>query len=207
MKKILILSCAVLAVIALLLVFRGFKSAQGAQGRLGLLREVDGSTEFPIAVDPAEGAPVLIESASVKQIRGPLYRTLTRDLAAAGTDEYVSLPTYRIRNISNKTISDVGVLLYSQTGAAKSFGFIKTDLKIAPDETYTITRQVLVEFRANVQSRTPRGQNRFNRAPEPGGDFGDLAMWRKTIASDERLQLIHAIFTDGSYWKNPLAKR
>lgn len=196
----LIAFCALLALIGTALWV--LKPTQGASDRTTIIRQLDTSPEAFISVETTQGNPFTIEQATVKQINGFSYATITNDRADIDTDR-VSLPAFTAVNRSDKTINAFGVCLASRTKKVSTFCFIKQRLNFAPGQQIKVERNEALEFRVNARRKTPNGQSPMAPGRDKTADFNYPEMWSPGQPNDYYLFLINADFSDGSNWMNP----
>jgi hypothetical protein len=138
-----------------------------------------GEKDFSIQAEQDEDAPLKIVDAKVRVISGDQYEELTSDKAKFG--EVVSIPTVTLKNVSDKTI--VGLTLMIVDNAANmKHGFYIKEQSIKPGQELIILPENLVRIGENP-AKNPK-------------------FWLDAADKSKVKVRVVAFFEDGSMWAN-----
>lgn len=100
-----------------------------------ILETVKASPDLAIGVDNSESAPLVIESASVKEVTSGEYQQLTGTQSASG--RYVTFPNVKLLNNTNQIVTAF-VLVLEDKRSPEHDGLAITALKIEPFKDFAI---------------------------------------------------------------------
>jgi hypothetical protein len=103
-----------------------------------IIEVIDSSPDFDLRIKQDEDAPMKILSAKVKEISAADYRLLTSNQTEL--QNIVSVPEISLKNVSDKTISDIMLIIEDKT-TQKSRGLLIKEQKILPGTLYKIAPQ------------------------------------------------------------------
>jgi hypothetical protein len=168
----------------------GTRSSQKAQ----MFAEVQSLPTQPVHWANADGAPIVIQVASAREISGSTYLGLT-----GGPTIYASMSTYpdiALLNTSGKTITSFAIMLDAK--ADKHVAIIK-NLSIAPGGAYTLVpRKWLLEDKVTVQNDDGTSKSVMRK---PGPD--SVKFWLSGAPPDLHVAVARVWFEDGTQWKWP----
>ncbi|HXT62907.1 MAG TPA: hypothetical protein VN696_07720 [Pyrinomonadaceae bacterium] len=135
--------------------------------------------EFPLRAEQDDDAPLKILEAKVHVISGDEYRRLTAQPGRTG--EVISKPQVVVQNVSNKTITGIGLMIVDK-GAGTKFGIYIKEQSIKPGQRFTVRSENFVRVGGN-----PAANPKF---------------WLDAVDKTQVVVRVVAFFEDGSMWAN-----
>jgi len=135
--------------------------------------------EFQIRAEQDEDAPLKVLDARVNVIMGDQYHDLTGLPGRMG--EVISVPQVVMKNVSNRRITGVGLIISDKAANIKR-GFYIRDQSILPGQNFTIRPENLVRVGGNP-AKNPK-------------------FWLDAVDKARITVRVGAFFEDGSMWVN-----
>jgi hypothetical protein len=138
-------------------------------------------------------APVDVAKTAVIQIDGADYNLVTGQAPEAAF--YVSLPTFTVQNLSEKTITALSFALYNFKRTGVGVRHEQKNLKIVPGEDMVITRDRLAKERINLAKENP--------TTEPNGValLTLPEMWLPGAPGEWMIVITGVCFSDDTFWQ------
>ena len=201
-KRILLILTVVLALIAVSVRAKQPVSSQSAtQDREAakklLLQKVRDGQSFPMSANNSEQAPLLIQSASSKEIEGVEFQQLTGGKAQAS--KYVLHPDVTLINTGGSEIIRLAICLESKLEDERNcLRFQK--VKIAPGDQFSVTAKDWAGPRSMMlEPKFVQKDGGFVKDRRPI-DLDSEAMWLPGGLGDHTVVVLSAGFEDGTKW-------
>lgn len=166
----------------------------GEKDEKQLIKEVDESPTFSLNIKEDSDTPLKIVKAEVHQVPKSVYEQLTGKEVESSS--VISVPEVELLNTSNKNISTIIYTTIDLT-TNKSKGLVIREVKLAPGETYKITRDKFIK----KEIVTVTDKNGITKT-ETKADQRTDRYWLP-FADRSQLQVsVGVVFDDGSEWEN-----
>lgn len=161
-----------------------------------VVETVKAAPELAIGVDNSESPPLMIESASVKEVTSLEYQQLTGTQSASG--QYVTFPNVKLLNNTNQTVTAF-VLVLEDKRSPEHDGLAMTALKIEPFKDFAVESMDWAKPKKKmVKKYIASGGVVQEDNREPGLDTE--YMWLPGRVGDFSVLVGMVEFADGSKW-------
>ncbi len=159
-----------------------------------IIESINLSPDFDLRIKQDEDAPMQILSAKVKEVSAADYQLLTSN--RTDLQNIISVPEINLKNVSDKTISDIMLIIEDKT-TQKSRGLLIKEQKITPGTLYKIAPQGFVK--EEVANTVDESGKAVSSAKEPKAN---PRYWMNFADKNQLEVRIGITFEDGTKWFN-----
>ena|SRR5438552_11667079 len=172
-------------------------SHSAEQRKLALIQRVKQSPDIPINFTNFEGVPLIIQSASTKEISATDYYQLTGE-NASGANRFSAFPSVTVVNEANQRVTRLMVTVGNRQ-TKKWFIVTFREANIAPQQSFYMTARDW----SRDKSAGANGDSKTGTALSKVRDFDEPKLWWPGGASANNLVFRIALieFDNGTKWQ------